>query len=90
MIPMVMRLEIREGNKRGINLWLPLFLLWILLLPLILLILLGWMILKTVSGIADSANHAALFIEAAVAVLRELDKLYVDIRTRDSRVRLHF
>ncbi len=90
MIPMVMRLEIREGNKRGINLWLPLFLLWILLLPLILLILLGWMILKTVSGIADSAIHAALFIEAAVAVLRELDKLYVDIRTRDSRVRLHF
>ena len=43
MIPLMLKLRINEKNSRGINLWFPIFLLWIIVLPL--LVVLGPVIL---------------------------------------------
>jgi len=39
MLPMIMRLKIYEEEKRNINLYLPLFLIYLLLLPLLIVAL---------------------------------------------------
>ncbi len=39
MIPMFMVLRIRQGDGKAFSLWLPLFILWILLAPLVFLAL---------------------------------------------------
>ena len=35
MIPLMLKLRITEKNRRGVNLWFPIFLLWIIVLPLL-------------------------------------------------------
>lgn len=39
MIPLVAIVRLRRPGKRGLTLWLPLFLIWLLLLPVIVLLL---------------------------------------------------
>ena len=39
MIPLVMVLRVHTVKGRGVRLWLPLFLLWLLVLPLLILLL---------------------------------------------------
>ncbi len=34
MIPLLLRIRIRKKNHKGVNLWLPLFLIWPIILPL--------------------------------------------------------
>lgn len=35
MIPLMLKMRIGEKNRRGVNLWFPLFLIWIIVLPLL-------------------------------------------------------
>ncbi len=37
MIPLMFRLRIKKKNCRGFGLWLPLFLIWLIVLPLLIL-----------------------------------------------------
>ena len=39
MIPMLVFLRIRGRNRRGLRLWIPLFVVWLLLLPFVLVLL---------------------------------------------------
>ena len=93
MIPMVMRLKAMErkgGSMKGINLWVPLFLVWILLLPFLILAALAWGILRMVGTASEDARNAARLMEAGVDILSKIDGLEVDIRNDDSRFILHF
>lgn len=93
MIPMVMRLkatEREEGSMKGVNLWIPLFLVWILLLPFIILAALAWCVLRLVGLTSEGARNAARLMEAGVDVLSKIDGLEVDVRNDDSRFILHF
>lgn len=83
-------LEYEDGRKKGVNLWLPLFLIWLILLPVILLVSIGWAVLRLVGLISDGARNAARLIEAGVCVLNKIDGLEVDVRSHDSRFILHF
>jgi len=95
MIPMVMRLRATEvdpktGRHSGVNLWLPLFLVWILALPLALLIFLAWAFCKPWASRSASMDRFTRTIEAGAAVLGKIDGLRIDVRSRDSRFILHF
>jgi hypothetical protein len=35
MIPLLLRIRIRKEDHKGVNLWIPLFLLWLIVLPLL-------------------------------------------------------
>lgn len=39
MIPMIARVRLKQGNRFGLRLWIPLFLIWLLLAPLVLVLL---------------------------------------------------
>ena len=93
MIPMFLTLVVvqpKEEGGRNLRLWLPLFLVWILLLPIILIAVLVWGLLRLAALGSDVALRGALAMEAAVKVFWYLDGLRVDIRGRDSRFILHF
>ena len=92
-IPVTMRLKVMEkknGRWKGVNLWLPLFLLWILLLPLFLLAFAAWILLRLLGTAFPGPMNAARFIEAGCDVLRKISDLRIDIRSHDSRFILHF
>ena len=92
MIPMVMRLVVSDSgsSKSGVNIWLPLFLVWILLLPVLVLCLLLWLILSSLAQFSPVLHHGVKSLGAAADVLWNLDGLRVDIRNRNSRFVLHF
>ena len=92
MIPMVMRLVVSDtgSEKNGVNIWLPLFFVWILLLPVIVLCLFLWLILSSLARFSPVLQHGAKCFGAAAVVLWKLHGLRIDIRSRESRFVLHF
>ena len=89
MIPLNMRLKVR-GEKGGINLWIPLVVLWILLLPAAILAFVVWVILRVAGTVSSGAEGAARIVSGAGAVLWRLGGLKVDIRSSDSVVKVRF
>ena len=75
---------------KGVNIWIPLFLIWIVLLPVILLVALAWCVLRLAGTASEAAGNAARLVEAGMAVLNKIDGLEVDVRNADSRFILHF
>lgn len=85
MIPMIMRIHIIEGNKKKVRLILPLFFVWLLLLPFIVLltpfVLLAALILwpsgygKTILGVGP-----ALF-----TVISALSSLHIEVEEKDNK-----
>jgi hypothetical protein len=86
MIPMIMRIHIVEENKKKVGLILPLFLVWLLILPFIIIltpfILLACLILwpsgygKTILGVGP----------AFFAVLSALSNLHIQVEKPDSDI----
>lgn len=92
MIPMFFRLVAREeeSNKRGVNIWLPLFLLWILLLPLFVLLIAIWLCSRLAALVTQTAGKTAKILEAGAAVIWNMKGLQVNICNQKSRFVLHF
>ena len=94
MIPMVMRLVISDVASKGgninTNLWLPLFLLWLLILPLIVIILAVWVVLSLLAWTSPIIKRLVKIIEAGAVVIWNISGLRVDIRGSESRFVLHF
>jgi hypothetical protein len=92
MIPLFMRLAVidRGTEKNIVNLWLPLFLIWVLLFPVALLGLVAWVVIRAVAIVKPAALLPARIIQAAVTVIWKMNGLRIDVRSRDSRVVLHF
>jgi len=95
MIPLVMRLVVsgtdsKNRNKGMVNLWLPLFILWILILPLIVIVLTLWIVLCMFAGTSPTAMRLEKIIRAGALVVWNISGLRVDVRSSDSRFVLHF
>jgi hypothetical protein len=85
MIPMIMRIHIVEGNKKKVRLILPLFLVWLLLLPFIILltpfVLLAALILWP-SGYGKTILGAG---PAFYSVISALSNLHIQVEGTDSK-----
>ncbi|UCE40605.1 MAG: hypothetical protein JSV17_14295 [Candidatus Aminicenantes bacterium] len=85
MIPMIMRIHIVEGNKNKVRLILPLFLVWLLLLPFIILltpfVLLAALILWP-SGYGKTILGAG---PALCSVISALSNLHIQVEGPDSK-----
>lgn len=80
-----------NNRKKGsVNLWLPLFLLWILILPLIIIVLTAWMVLSLLAWTSPTVMYLVKIIEAGALVMWNISSLRVDIRSSESRFVLHF
>lgn len=85
MIPLLMRIHIVETNKKKVRLIIPLFLVWLLLLPFI--ILLTPLVLLAALFLWPS-GYGKILLGAGPAlfsVICALSDLYVQVEDRDSK-----
>ncbi|MFA5015570.1 MAG: hypothetical protein WC549_08535 [Actinomycetota bacterium] len=86
MIPLLLRIHIRRKGRRGVNLWLPLFLLWLIVLPILTallpLILITALILWP-SGKGKPILCAYLMV---FRLIGNLSGLKIDVRSRDNTI----
>jgi hypothetical protein len=86
MIPMIMRIHIVEGNKKKARLILPLFIVWLLLLPFVILltpfVLLAALILWP-SGYGKTILRAG---PALVSVISALSNLHIQVEKPGSNI----
>ena len=88
MIPLILKLRIKDKNQRGFGIWLPLFLLWLIILPLLVipapLVFLAALILWQGSyGRLVLYSYFAIF-----SIIWNLSGLNLDIQSKDSIVYL--
>ena len=78
MIPLVMVLHVRKRNGYFVRLWLPLFLLWLLVLPLLILLLPFYLVFCAVAGVNPLRWVAAFWglLSATAGTHVEVDTPY--------------
>lgn len=86
MIPLILKLRIKDKNQRSFGFWLSLFLLWLIVLPLLALpaplVLLAALILWPIGkGRLVLYSYMAIF-----SLICNLSGLKVDIQSKDSIV----
>jgi hypothetical protein len=90
MLPMFLKMHIRERGKKGVRLWIPVFLVWILLFALM-LVLLPLVLLASLLTIWKGPGLALLLFYPMVwAVLWSLSSLYVDVENSSHKILFTF
>lgn len=84
MIPMLLTISVRARGVRPIRVWLPLFLIWILLLPFLVLIVPAVMILGAIARLNPLAAVGSLF-----AVFCALAGTHIEVEAPDATVLVH-
>jgi hypothetical protein len=86
MIPLLLRIRVRKENRRGVNLWLPLFLLWLLVLPILAallpLVLIAALILWP-SGKGKLILYGYIMIFGLIGYMSGLK---IDVRSGDNNI----
>ena len=85
MPPLLLIVHILPSTShRGLRLWVPLFLVWLLLLPFILVLLPVYFVICAVADIAPFKTLGAIF-----TVLGSLGGTHVEVDSPDSSVFIH-
>ena len=83
--PLFMRIHILpNAMRRGIRLWVPVFLIWILLLPFVLVLLPVYFVVCAIIDI-----HPFKTLGAFLAVLGSLGGTHIEVDTPDAGVFIH-
>lgn len=86
MIPIIMKLTIAEQGKRRVNLYLPLFLLWILLLPFLILLLPFILIAALVLWPSGWGKKILMIIPHGFSIINSLSGLLVYVEDRGKKI----
>jgi len=78
-IPLWMRIRIRESGRKKVNLYLPLFLLWLLLLPILILILPFLFIAAALTWRQGYGRKILGMIPFLTAVIFSLSGLHIEV-----------
>ena len=86
MIPFILKLRVKDKNQRRFSIWLPLFLIWLIVLPLLAipapLVLIAALILwPSGKGRLVLYSYAAIF-----SLICNMSGLKLDIQSKDSMV----
>lgn len=80
--PSIMTVHVRERNKRGFKLWLPLFLVWPLALALLAILLPLLLIADFVLALTRSRISTLRTVFGLAGVISALRGLHVDVESR--------
>ena len=86
MIPMIMKIHIHERGKKRISLFLPMFLIWILLFSLMIVLLPIFLLAGIVAWIRGYGKIFLFFIPMFFAVLWAMSGLRVYVEDKDKRI----
>ena len=90
MIPMILKIRIPRATKSSVNLYLPLFLLWILLLPFVVLTVPLILLALFIAWIKGYLKPALMFFPMVFQVLWNLHGLKVDVKDKKDEIYLSF
>ena len=90
MLPMILKLGIPRAAKEPVNLYLPLFLIWILLLPFTLLIVFFMLIAAGLSWASGYGRMILMMIPMIGALLWNLGGLQIDVQSEGTKIYLVF
>ena len=86
MIPMILKLRIKDKNQKRFGIWLPLFLIWLIILPL-LAIPAPFVLLAALILWPSSYGRLVLYSYLAVfSIISNMSGLNLDIESKDSIV----
>jgi hypothetical protein len=90
MIPMIMRIHIVEDNKKRAGLILPLFIVWLLLLPLIIISIPFMLLAALILWPSGYGKTILLAGPAALMVISALSHLHIDVEREKSKTLIWF
>jgi hypothetical protein len=88
-LPLFLRLHIKEKDQKNIRLWLPLFLIWILILPLLLLLLPFVLVAALLTWHRGTGKVLLAAIPMFIAMLWAMPGLHIRVDKPDNTVFLH-
>jgi hypothetical protein len=90
MLPMIVRLQVREPGRRGVRLWFPAILVWILLLA-VMLVILPFMLLGALFTLWRGPGLRLLLVYPLLAaVLWNLGGLTIDTEEKERAFLIDF
>ena len=90
MMPMLMRLKIRPRDKKGVSLWFPVVLVWILLWALMILVFPLMLLAALVTWRHGPGIMLLLVYPMLFSVLWHLTGLHVEVRDAENDVLISF
>lgn len=90
MIPMVMRMTIQGKEKRRVNLWIPVILIWILLLALMLMMLPFVLLAGLILWKQGYGKALFLIVPMLFVLIFSMSGLKLDIESEHSKIFFNF
>ena len=90
MIPIFMRMKIKEKGKKGVRLFIPIILVWILLLALLLILLPFFLIAAILTFPAGIGFRILFFYPLILSLLNSLSGLAVHIENPEKEILIVF
>ena len=90
MIPLFLKLQIPRKDQRPVNLYLPLFLVWLLLLPFVILLAPLVLLMAALTWSAGFGRFLLLLLPMTAALIWNLQGLMVDIKDGNDKIYLFF
>jgi hypothetical protein len=87
---MLLKIKIPGKGRTPMSLYLPLFLLWLVLIPVLILLLPFYLLLLLVSALKGYGRIVLMIVPMFGAVLWNLQGLKIDVRDGDSDTYLSF
>lgn len=86
MLPLYIRLRVRDEESRGLNLYLPMVLLYILLLPVILLFLVLWLLFCLFTAGTARGKAAFKLVPALYVLFCAARGTEIEVTDKDSEI----
>ena len=90
MIPFLMKIKIPRTGKQPISIYLPVFIAWVILIPLLILLLPIFLLVALITWINGYGRLGIIFFPMLISLLWNLQGLRIDVRDKDSEIYLSF
>jgi hypothetical protein len=90
MVPMILKIKIPRADKQQVNIYLPLFIVWLILLPILILLLPLYLFIVLISWMKGYGRLTVMFIPMLIEVIWNLKDLKIEVRDKNSYVYLSF
>jgi hypothetical protein len=90
MIPLILKLRVPRENHRPVNLYLPLFIGWLLLIPIFLLLLPIFILGAILTWHTPYGRLILFFIPMIISLLWQLQGLKIDIQDKKQQIYISF
>ena len=87
-LPMLLRLRVRESGKKDVRLYLPLFLVWLLLFPLLLVATPFILIAAALAWKRGYGRTLLVILPMLISVIWSLSGLHIQVEKPDNQVLL--